>query len=112
MLLGFQTQRNAKTSKHINRELLTHKHTQAHKHTPTHTSRAGLWVTQCELETETGSERAAAGAVGWAGPYGEQQGAGGGFSDGGVWGGLRGDPEQGAACLIGAHLHSSGAGDT
>lgn len=24
----------------------------------------------------------------------------------------QGDPEPGAACLIGAHLHSSGAGDT
>lgn len=52
--------------------------------------------------------------MGWVGPYGEQRGAGGGLGDGGGWGGwggLRGDPELGAACLIGAHLHSSGAGD-
>lgn len=50
--------------------------------------------------------------MGRVGPYGEQRGAGGGLGDGGGWGGLRGDPELGAACLIGAHLHSSGAGDT
>lgn len=40
------------------------------------------------------------------------EGLGGGLGDRGGWGGLRGDPEPGAACLIGAHLHSSGAGDT
>ena len=110
---------------------LTHTHTHTHRHTHadirrearthrqtnarTHTSKAGLWVTQCEWKTESGSERAAAGAMGWVGPYGEQRGAGGGLGDGGGWGGwggLRGDPEPGAACLIGAHLHSSGAGDT
>lgn len=53
--------------------------------------------------------------MGWVGPYGEQQGAGGSLGDGGGWGGwggLQGDPELAAACLIGAHLHSSGAGDT
>lgn len=88
------------TQTHIDRQLCAH------------TSQAGLWVTQCERKTESGSERAAAGAMGWVGPYGEQRGAGGGLGDGGGWGGLWGDPELGAACLIGAHLHSSGAGDT
>ena len=76
-----------------------------HTHTPTHTHVAQASGSRSVSETQSGSERAAAGAMGWAGPYGEQRGAGG-------RGGRQGDPERGAACLIGAHLHSSGAGDT
>lgn len=34
-------------------------------------------------EKQSGSERAAAGAMGWVGPYGKQQGAGGSLGVGG-----------------------------
>lgn len=91
---------------------LTNTQTYIEKHTYTRELSRPLghavWVKNREWEWA----RAAAGAMGWVGPYGEQRGAGGGLGDGGGWGGLRGDPEPGAACLIGAHLHSSGAGDT
>lgn len=97
----------ANKHKDIHWEAHTHKQTTVPTHKLSRPLGHAVWV-----KAETGRGWAAAGAMGWVGPYGEQRRAAGGLGDGGSWGGLQGDPEPGAACLIGAHLHSSGAGDT
>lgn len=91
-----KTRRNAKASTHRSRQLSTHELSRP-------LGRA-VWVKNREWEWWSSCSRL---LVGWA--LRRAARGSGGLGDGG---GLQGDPEQGAACLIGAHLHSSGAGDT
>lgn len=82
----------------------THQQTTVHTHKLSRPLGHAVWVKNREWEWVSSCRSH---GVGWA-----LRRAARGWGDGGGWGGLQGDPELGAACLIGAHLHSSGAGDT